>query len=229
MFFTKKLKKINRISIITPILNGEKSIQKLIGSIESIDDFEYEWIIIDGGSEDKTLELIKKSKIYDKKIYTCLNGFYESLNYGIKHSSFEYYMCFGCDDILLDGLIHYLKSKNFKYYPDFIAGSFILDESKKIRKPGRFLRRFKGIAGVLSNHSGALIMNKQLHNQFGWYQSDYKYLADQLFCLTALEGGATVVRTNVIFSSIGENGFSTKSDGEMRKEWKSVKYKLWKK
>jgi hypothetical protein len=228
MFFTKKSKKINRISIITPVLNGENTIQKLISSIESIDNIEYEWIIIDGGSEDKTLDLIKKSLVPDKKIYTCNDGFYESLNYGIKQSSFEYYMCVGCDDILLETFIQYLKSTKFKAYPDFIAGSFILEQSKKKRNPGRFLRRFKGIAGVLSNHSGALVIKKQLHLRYGWYQAPYKYLADQLFCLTALEGGATVVRTNEIFSCIGENGFSTKSGEAMRREWDSIKNKLWK-
>lgn len=47
------------ISFIIPTLNEEKVISKLIGNLKKITDFEYEIIISDGGSSDKTVEIAK--------------------------------------------------------------------------------------------------------------------------------------------------------------------------
>ena len=59
------LKKKPLFSIITVVFNGEKFLEKTITSVinQSCKDFEY--IVIDGGSTDKSLEIIKK---YEKKI-----------------------------------------------------------------------------------------------------------------------------------------------------------------
>ena len=58
------LKKKPLFSIITVVFNGEKFLEKTITSVinQSCKDFEY--IVIDGGSTDKSLEIIKK---YEKK------------------------------------------------------------------------------------------------------------------------------------------------------------------
>lgn len=49
-----------KFSIITPVYNGEKYIAETIESILSQEgDFEIEYIIMDGGSTDKTIEIIK--------------------------------------------------------------------------------------------------------------------------------------------------------------------------
>ena len=50
MFFT----------VITVTLNSEKTILKTINSINNQTYKEFEYIIVDGGSSDKTLQIIKK-------------------------------------------------------------------------------------------------------------------------------------------------------------------------
>ena len=60
------MKKKIYFSIITPVLNGEKHIKRNIDSLKNQTFKNYEHIIIDGKSTDKTLQIIKKNK--SKKI-----------------------------------------------------------------------------------------------------------------------------------------------------------------
>ena len=48
------------LTIITPVKNGEKTIEKTIKSIIIQNDPNIEYIIVDGVSNDKTLEIVKK-------------------------------------------------------------------------------------------------------------------------------------------------------------------------
>ena len=81
------MKKTPKISIITPVLNGEKYLEKCIKSVinQNYPKKKFEHIIIDGGSTDSTIKIIKK---YDKKIKYWHskkdNGLYDAMNIGLK-------------------------------------------------------------------------------------------------------------------------------------------------
>ena len=55
-------------TLITVTLNSQKTILKTINSINNQTYKEFEYIIIDGGSSDETLEIIKKK--FEKKIHS---------------------------------------------------------------------------------------------------------------------------------------------------------------
>ena len=94
------------VSIITVVFNGEKSIERTIRSviIQSYQNVEY--IIIDGGSTDGTLDIIKK---YDDKIYYWLsesdNGIYNAMNKGIRLARGELIGIINSDDYYLEGAV----------------------------------------------------------------------------------------------------------------------------
>ena len=56
------MKKKIIFTIITPVLNSEKFIKKNLESVKNQTFKNYEHIVVDGGSTDKTLEIIKKNK-----------------------------------------------------------------------------------------------------------------------------------------------------------------------
>ncbi len=66
-----------KISIVTPTYNEEENIEKLCSSIAiemALYDYEYEHIIIDNHSTDKTVEKIKKIAFSDKKVKLIVNS-----------------------------------------------------------------------------------------------------------------------------------------------------------
>ena len=86
-------------TIITVTLNSEKSIQKTINSINKQTFKNFEYIIIDGGSSDETIKVIKK---IIKKKYKLISekdsGIYNAMNKGIKMSKGKYVAFLNSDD-----------------------------------------------------------------------------------------------------------------------------------
>ena len=81
-----------KISIIIPVYNEESTIEKLLATIEPLEQ-KCEILFVDGGSTDHTLELIP-----DK--YTVLHspkGRAKQMNYGAKHSSGDVLFFLHCD------------------------------------------------------------------------------------------------------------------------------------
>jgi glycosyltransferase involved in cell wall biosynthesis len=59
------------ISFIIPTLQEESVIEKILKNLKQITDFEYEIIVSDGGSKDKTVEIAKK---YANKVVENMSG-----------------------------------------------------------------------------------------------------------------------------------------------------------
>lgn len=112
------------ISIIVPVYNAENSIQKCINSILSQNYKEFELIIVNDGSTDKTEEICKQLSITDKriKIYNQHNGGVSSArNHGLKRSNGEYIVFIDSDDMVDTNYIETLMA--FKNY-DLVIASF---------------------------------------------------------------------------------------------------------
>lgn len=99
------------ISIVTVVFNGEQFLEKTICSVVNQTYRNIEYIIIDGGSLDRTLDIIKK---YDDKIYCWISeqdeGIYDAMNKAIKLYSGDY--------------IWFLNAGDTIYNDDVIANMF---------------------------------------------------------------------------------------------------------
>lgn len=90
-----------KISIITVTLNSEKTLEQTISSVvnQTYDNIEY--IIIDGGSTDGTLDIVRK---YEKNIAYFISepdyGIYEAFNKGVRAATGDYIEIIGSDDCL---------------------------------------------------------------------------------------------------------------------------------
>jgi len=111
----------NKISIITPVFNGEKYIETTINSVLNQTYKNIEYIIVDGGSTDNTKKIIEKYKNKIKKvIYQNDNSMYEALQTGFNIASGEYFYWLNSDDFLLDKnsvqrLMNELNKKKFDW------------------------------------------------------------------------------------------------------------------
>lgn len=91
------------VSIVTVCYNAVKTIEETIKSVISQDYQNIEYIIVDGGSKDGTLEVIKK---YEKKITRWISepdkGIYDAMNKGIIMASGEWILFRNSGDLFYD-------------------------------------------------------------------------------------------------------------------------------
>ena len=80
-----------KLSIITVTLNSENTVRDTLNSVLSQSHKNFEHIIVDGGSTDKTLSILKKYPFNKKKIFIKKNyGIYKSINYAINKASGDF-------------------------------------------------------------------------------------------------------------------------------------------
>jgi len=120
-----------KFSIVTPVLNGEKYIAETILSVFSQKgDFEIEYIIVDGGSTDRTVEIISSfQKLLESRLFPmqCKNitlsyvsekdsGMYAAINKGFSMATGDIYAWINADDLYLPGAFS-LLSRIFQAFP----------------------------------------------------------------------------------------------------------------
>jgi glycosyltransferase involved in cell wall biosynthesis len=89
-------------SIVTPVYNRSQFLEKTIKSVISQQFKNYEYIIVDGGSKDKTTAILDKYKSKIKLISEKDNGMYDALSKGFSIATGKYFMWLNSDDFLLD-------------------------------------------------------------------------------------------------------------------------------
>jgi glycosyltransferase involved in cell wall biosynthesis len=92
-----------KISIITVCKNSEKYIEKAIKSVVNQTYKNYEYIIVDGKSEDQTCQIVAKYSDYVAKfISETDNGLYEAMNKGIRLATGDFIYFLNSDDYFFD-------------------------------------------------------------------------------------------------------------------------------
>lgn len=112
------MKNYPKITVVTPVLNRVQFIEQTILSVISQSYPSLEYIIVDGGSTDGTMEIIKQ---YESS-FACIisekdNGMYEAVQKGFEHSTGEIMTWLNSDDVLQPGSL-------------FIAASIFTDLSR---------------------------------------------------------------------------------------------------
>ena len=164
-------------SIITVVFNGQKHIDKCIKSVLAQTPKNFEYIVIDGNSTDKTNDIIKK---YKKKIDVYVRekdkGIYDAFNKGMKLARGKYICIVNSDDKLTAKALNII-SKYDKKYPniDFIFGS--------VRKHWGVLHGYKPNKikyswGFYTSHSTGFFLSSKAAKKIGKYNLRYKYHAD---------------------------------------------------
>ncbi len=208
----KKLNKKPLVTLITVVKNGGKHLEDCIQSIinQSFKNFEY--IIIDGDSNDNTHSIIKK---YEKSIdYYSIEkdkGIYDGFNKGIKKVEGEYFGFVNSDDILMPDAMKILDNYIKKYKNiDFIFGA--------VKKHWGVLYGYKPWKisyswGFYSSHSTGFYIKTESAKLVGEYNLKYKFSADydyfyRMIVKHKLKGVGT--NKNELFGVFRRGGFSSK-------------------
>jgi glycosyltransferase involved in cell wall biosynthesis len=128
-------KKEVNLSIIIPCYNVEKYVRECIESVLSQKtNFKYEVILINDGSQDNTLNILKE---YEDKSNTILinqenKGFSGARNIGLQYVQGEYLMFVDSDDRLSKNAIENLLSVAYKGNYEIVEGRYVLFSEKNI-------------------------------------------------------------------------------------------------
>ena len=103
-----------KISLITVSFNSEKTIEQTFRSVKNqvIDNFELEYILIDGLSNDRTLEISNNyNDLISIKVSEKDSGIYNAMNKGIKYATGDVIGFLNSDDTFVDNYGHpfYMK------------------------------------------------------------------------------------------------------------------------
>ncbi|EKE20714.1 MAG: glycosyl transferase family 2 [uncultured bacterium] len=169
-----------KISIITVCYNEENGIEDTCKSVVSQNYNNYEWIVIDGGSIDKTLEILDK---YKSNISVLIsekdNGVYSAMNKGIKLSKGEYLLFLNGGDYLFENKILKKIFHRDLYTGDILYGNCCVlkkDNSSVILDFPRKINKYFFLDDCI-NHQSTFIRRK-LFDEYGYYNENYKILAD---------------------------------------------------
>ena len=204
-------KKNPKITIITVVKNGEKYLEKNIKSLINQSYQNYEHIIIDGLSKDKSLEIAKK---YKDKIYKIIsekdNGIYDAMNKGIKNATGDIIGILNSDDHYNVDALEIVKTYfENKQDIDFLFGSFI----KHKHLHGYFPWKIYWTFGFYTAHSVGFFIKKESQLKVGFYNTKYKYSADydlfyRMILKMKMKGIAT--KKDEILGHFRTDGFSSK-------------------
>ena len=200
------------ITIITATFNSEKYLEECFLSLHNQKFSDYEHIIIDGNSTDKTIDIIKK---YEAKIaYWCSSqdkGIYDAFNKGMQLARGKYIGFLNSDDqYTADAFLNLVKYIKDFPHKDFIFGA--------VQKHWGILYGYKPFKihwswGFYSSHSTGFFIKREAAKLVGLYNLKYKYSSDydyfyRMIVKKKLDGIGT--KKSELFGIFRRGGFSSK-------------------
>jgi glycosyltransferase involved in cell wall biosynthesis len=173
------------VTVITVVYNCQKHIEKAILSVIEQTYNNIEYIIIDGGSTDGTLDIIKK---YDKHIDYWISendqGIYHAWNKGVTHAHGDWLSFLGADDeYFIYAINEYIDLINDSDKIKYISSRIELIENENtLRVIGRQwqwsdFKRYMNVAHVGSLHA------RSMYHEKGLYDLEFKIAGDYEFLL----------------------------------------------
>ncbi|MCQ2238176.1 MAG: glycosyltransferase [Bacteroidaceae bacterium] len=212
-----------RYSVITINFNNADGLRKTIQSVVSQTSNDYEYIIIDGGSSDGSVDVIKE---YVDKIHYWVSerdkGIYNAMNKGIAQAHGDYCIFMNSGDIFYDSEVLANVTKA-GYAEDVFVGRLLSHDEKRrelFAPPSGELTLYYLYSGTLA-HQASFISTKLLR-KFP-YDESLKIVSDWKFYVQA------IILENCSFRFIPENvalfdmeGVSTSNPEKTWKEKESV-------
>lgn len=212
-----------KVSIITVTLNSEETVEKTILSVINQNYQDLEYIIIDGKSSDKTLEIIKK---YQNKIDILISekdtGIYDAMNKGVSKASGEIVYFLNADDELFDEyviseIVKEIETKTeFDYfYGGVISRNIFGGKSENIR-----MQKISNMAIKLGRNipHQSLFVRRYLFEKLGLFDLRYKINADYEWECRLVKKGYRGLFLKRIISYYNQTGFSSRISWNPYKE-----------
>ncbi len=212
------------ISVITVVRNAASTIERTMQSVLGQTCRSLEYIIIDGGSSDGTLDLIRK---YEDKIAYWVsepdNGISDAFNKGISLARGEFIALVNSDDWMshdqAEQAVRALQSSS----ADYVYGDLLFHDDK-----GAVLYRINGdpeYTRVIRSKMPEIchptcVVRRSAYERFGSFDTRYRYAMDYEWALRLHVRGARGKYVNAI---VGHMGLGGASDAWFKKSVREVR------
>ena len=172
-----------KISIITVCYNSAEFFEEAIESVLSQDYDNFEYIIIDGGSTDGSVDIIRKYE--DRLAYWCSEpdaGLYDAMNKGIAKATGDIVGMINSDDYYFPGAFKKVAAtfENKSLDNNIFWGDIMHGDERVLGWRDWNVKR-----GAFAPHP-SMFCPKKIYDQIGVYGLKYKILADYDFMYRAI-------------------------------------------
>jgi len=205
-------------SIITVTFNAAQWIERTIQSVVSQTYPDIEYIIVDGGSTDGTVEIINNSQfsiLNSQFISEPDNGLYDAMNKGLKLATGDYVWFINAGDRIhstntIQEIVNHLAPCTERRAPDIIYGESEISDAqgnslgmRRLKAPEKLTwKSFK--MGMLVSHQ-SFIVKREIAEP---YNLQYRYSADFDWCIRCLKQAKSILNTHLTLSYFLEAGIS---------------------
>ncbi|MDR1764097.1 MAG: glycosyltransferase [Dysgonamonadaceae bacterium] len=210
-------------SIIIPTYNSEKTLKKCLESVinQKFDDFEV--VIIDGVSSDKTLEIAENYSDSRIKIFSEKDkGIYDAMNKGIDKSTGRWLYFLGSDDELFDNEVLSLICNTIQSSTEKIVyGNVLVSGDSGWAKNDNIYDGIFALEKILRKNicHQAIFYHKSVFDSIGYFNTSYSVSADWDFNLRCYAKYIFLyVNTKIAKFSGGNTSFAHK-DAEFHKNY----------
>lgn len=215
--FQANLQKGPLISIITVVYNGAASIEQTILSVIGQTYRPIEFILIDGGSSDGTVEIIRRHRqAINYWVSEPDQGIADAMNKGLSRATGDYVLFIHADDFLSEST-SLEKAAEFLDGQDIVLFDIFYGHSRKRLSPRGFNFWMNFKTGVY--HQGTLC-KRDVFERIGGFDTGFKIAMDFDFFLRAYRYGLHAHSHPLAITVMGDTGVSA------RKDWPSLLKRL---
>jgi len=202
----------SKISVITATRNAQATLPLLYDSLIRQTYRDFEWIVVDGLSDDRTVSLLEgysAANAWIKFVSEPDFGVYDAINRGLALASGEYYVVAGADDTF--------ESDALAQYAEVVRRSsaevVLACVMRTGKRTGGFRPRYAWISHSKAfrvSHSVGMLFERSLHERFGYYSPRFPLLADGYFLGRLLRSGRVrFAEADFVAGTFGANGMSS--------------------
>lgn len=206
-----------KISVITVCKNAAAHIEQAIQSVVNQTYPHVEYLIIDGKSSDRTLDIV--NAYADKIDYVVSepdDGIYAAMNKGIRKATGDFLYFLNSDDYLVDSYVFQELADFIAQQPkcDFVYGQMEMRMGKSGRKIQRIPRPAEQLKEALLSYSegpqhSTSFFGRHLFDRLGLFDETYRISADyDWFLRVAQDPEAVVCYFPRLISSFSNQGLS---------------------
>ena len=220
-----------KITIVTTTLNAELYLRETLECIQKQYSPHIEYILVDGGSNDRTLEIAKEYKFIDIYEYPG-SSMYEAINFGFEKASGDVFGWLNADDYYKGETLNYVLEKFRNNQIDILTGSmeYIDSNGDKIYPYYHHWvanKVFIDVFNELLISQPATFFTRELYHKIGGLNLQYQIVADRDFFIRAFRSGRVkTVKKELVYFRIHNDNLSTVRKNQALEENKIINNRL---